>query len=50
VKAGGFGSHGESARLVRNRGAEPHEVWLGGSKLLREAAAAREARKRYTGK
>jgi len=49
AKAGGFGSHGETARLVRARGREVQEVWIGGSKLQREPAAAREARKRYTG-
>ena len=48
-KAGGFGSHGESARLVRNRAGEVNEVWIGGSRLLREPAAAREGRKRYMG-
>jgi CubicO group peptidase (beta-lactamase class C family) len=47
VKAGGFASHGETARLVRTRGREVQEVWVGGSKLQREAAAVREARKRY---
>jgi hypothetical protein len=47
VRAGGFGSHGETARLVRGRGGEVQEVWIGGSKLQREPAAVREARKRY---
>jgi D-alanyl-D-alanine carboxypeptidase len=46
-KAGGFGSHGETARLVRNRAGEVSEIWLGGARLLRQAAAAKEARARY---
>ena len=46
-KAGGFGSHGETARLVRNRAGAVTEIWLGGARLLRQAAAAKEARARY---
>ncbi len=49
VKAGGFGNHGETARLVRNRAGEVQEVWIGGGKLQREVASVREARKRYVG-
>jgi hypothetical protein len=47
VNDGGFGNHGEAARLVRSRSNEVREVWFGGTRLLREPAAAREARKRY---
>jgi len=47
TKAGGFGNHGETARLVRNRAGEVAEVWLAGGRLLREAAAAKETRGRY---
>ena len=36
VLAGGFATHGEGVRFGRN------ELWLGGTRYLREAAAARE--------
>ena len=39
--AGGFANHGERVRLGRN------ELWLGGTRYLREAAAAREIMARY---
>ena len=39
--ASGFASHGEPARLGRK------ELWLGGTRYLREAEAAREMRARY---
>lgn len=41
VLAGGFASHGEPARLMKN------ELWLGGARYLPEAQAAREMRLRY---
>ena len=43
VLAGGYASHGEPARLGRN------ELWLGGTRYVREAALAREMRSRYRG-
>ena len=46
-KAGGFGSHGETAQLVRNRQGKIVSVALAGAKLLSEAAAAKEVRARY---
>lgn len=46
-RAGGFLSHGEPARLVRDARGRPRELWLGGSRLLPEAAAAREVRAKY---
>jgi CubicO group peptidase (beta-lactamase class C family) len=45
--AGGFASHGEQARLVRARGGRATEFWLGGNKLLPEAAVVREMKARY---
>jgi CubicO group peptidase (beta-lactamase class C family) len=41
VLAGGYASHGEPARLGRN------ELWLGGTRYLREAPLAREIERRY---
>lgn len=41
VLAGGYASHGEPARLGRN------DVWLGGTRYVREAALAPEMRSRY---
>ena len=41
VLAGGFASHGEPARLLKN------ELWLGGARYRREAAVAREMEQRY---
>ncbi len=46
-RAGGFGAHGETARLVRNRAGQITEVWIAGGRLLGQAAAAKEARGRY---
>lgn len=45
--AGGFASHGEPVRLVRDKRGRVTEVWLAGGKLLREAAVARELERRY---
>jgi D-alanyl-D-alanine carboxypeptidase len=46
-KAGGFGSHGEPARLLRGRGGKVTGVHLAGARLVDEAAIARELRARY---
>ncbi len=45
--AGGFASHGEGARLVRNRSGNVSEVWLGGTKFLPKARMAAEMKRRY---
>lgn len=47
--AGGFASHGETARLVRDGRGQVAEVWLGGTRLLPEAKVARELARRYEG-
>jgi D-alanyl-D-alanine carboxypeptidase len=46
-KAGGFAHMGEGARLVRDRKGKAREFWLGGSRLLPEAAAAKESERKY---
>lgn len=46
-KAGGFGSHGEAARLVRGRGGKVASVVFAGGKLVDEAAIGKELRARY---
>jgi CubicO group peptidase (beta-lactamase class C family) len=46
-KAGGFGSHGETARLMRGRGGKVTSVVIAGGKLVDEAAIAKELRARY---
>jgi len=46
-KAGGFGSHGEPARLVRGRGGKVAAVLMAGGKLVDEAAIGKELRARY---
>jgi CubicO group peptidase (beta-lactamase class C family) len=45
--AGGFASHGEPARRVRNKRGKVVELWLAGTKLVPEAALAREMEGRY---
>jgi len=45
--AGGFASHGEPVRRVRNKRGKVVELWLAGTKLLPEAALAREMEARY---
>jgi CubicO group peptidase (beta-lactamase class C family) len=45
--AGGYGSHGERARLVRDRRGSVREVWLGGTRYMREAKVTREIQTRY---
>jgi CubicO group peptidase (beta-lactamase class C family) len=46
--AGGYASHGEPARLVRNRRNQVVEVHLGGTRLRTERRVAREMASRYT--
>ncbi len=48
-KAGGFGSHGEAARLVRGRGGKVAAVVISGGRLVNEAAIGKELRARYGG-
>jgi len=47
VLAGGYGSHGEPVRLIRNNGGEILEVWLGGVCFLRETKVVQEMEVRY---
>jgi D-alanyl-D-alanine carboxypeptidase len=46
-KAHGFSSHGEAARLELDADGRPLALWLGGSRLLPEAALAAEVRQRF---
>ncbi|HUF80394.1 MAG TPA: serine hydrolase domain-containing protein [Burkholderiales bacterium] len=46
--AGGYASHGEPARLLRNRRNQVLEVQLGGTRLRAERRVAREMASRYT--
>ncbi len=48
-QAGGFASHGETARLVRGRNGKVSAVWLGGTQFLPEARAKAEMKRRYEG-
>jgi CubicO group peptidase (beta-lactamase class C family) len=45
--AGGFASHGEKVRRVRNKRGKVAELWLAGTKLVPEAALAREMEEHY---
>jgi D-alanyl-D-alanine carboxypeptidase len=45
--AGGFASFGEGARIERDVRGRPLQAWLGGTRLLSEARAARELARRY---
>lgn len=45
--AAGYASHGEPARLVRDRQRQIVEVWLGGTRFRAEAEVAKEMRARY---
>jgi D-alanyl-D-alanine carboxypeptidase len=45
--ASGYASHGEAARLVRDRRGSVLEVWLGGTRYRREAGVVREMLSRY---
>ena len=47
--AGGFAHHGEPARLEFDARRRPKALWLGGTRLLPEAAYVRELSKRYGG-
>lgn len=47
--AGGFASHGEPVRRVRNKAGRVVELWLAGGKLVPEAKLAREMEARYGG-
>jgi CubicO group peptidase (beta-lactamase class C family) len=46
-KAHGFSSHGEGARLELDANGRPGALWLGGSRLLPEAAMTAEVRQRF---
>jgi D-alanyl-D-alanine carboxypeptidase len=46
-KAPGFANHGETARLEFDDDGQPSALWLGGSRLLPEAAMAKEVRQRF---
>jgi CubicO group peptidase (beta-lactamase class C family) len=48
-QANGFAGYGEEARLVRDGAGRVQELWLGGSRNVPEAVAAREVRRRYAG-
>lgn len=48
--AGGFASHGEQVRRVRDGRGKVAEVWMSGGKLLPEAKVAKELESRYEGK
>jgi hypothetical protein len=45
--ANGYASHGEPARLMRDRRGAIVEAWLGGTRYRREASVAREMQARY---
>jgi D-alanyl-D-alanine carboxypeptidase len=45
--ANGYASHGETVRRVRDRTGDVTEVWLGGTRFLRESAIAEELEARY---
>ncbi len=45
--AGGFASHGETARLQTDARGRARAVWLGGTRLQTEAQVARELQARY---
>jgi CubicO group peptidase (beta-lactamase class C family) len=47
VVAGGYASHGEPVRLIRNSRGDILEVWLGGTGFLPEAKVAKEMESRY---
>ncbi|HWM43564.1 MAG TPA: serine hydrolase domain-containing protein [Burkholderiales bacterium] len=47
VLASGYASHGEPARLVRDRRGAVAEVWLGGTRYLPDARVRREMQARY---
>jgi CubicO group peptidase (beta-lactamase class C family) len=45
--ANGYSSYGEPVRLVRDPAGRPIELWLAASKMLPEAAVAKEVRERF---
>ncbi|MBM3586092.1 MAG: beta-lactamase family protein [Alphaproteobacteria bacterium] len=45
--SGGYGRHGEPARLVRDRNRTVREVWLGGSRLVPEHRIKTEMKRKY---
>ncbi|MGE0151708.1 MAG: serine hydrolase domain-containing protein [Reyranellaceae bacterium] len=45
--AGGYASHGENVRRVRNAAGRVTELWMSGNKLLSETRVAGEMQKRY---
>jgi D-alanyl-D-alanine carboxypeptidase len=47
VLAGAFASHGEAARLRRDKAGRATELWLGGIQLRQESKAAKELANRY---
>ncbi len=47
--AGSFASHGEPARLVRDKRGRIVELWLAGTRLVNEAKLAKEMEARYGG-
>lgn len=49
VKASGFASPGESARLIRNASGEIEAAWLGGAQAIAEEALKQEMLERYGG-
>ena len=46
-ESSGFGSPGESARLVRGRNGKVREIWLGGSRLRPESRVVAELKRKY---
>ena len=47
--AGGYANHGELARIERDARGRATQAWLGGTRLLPEARAAKELAARYDG-
>lgn len=47
--AGGFAQHGEPARIALDARGRATEAWIGGTRLVSEARAARELASRYAG-
>jgi D-alanyl-D-alanine carboxypeptidase len=45
--AGGYQSHGEPVRLVRNAAGRPIELWWAASRLQPQARIAAEMQRRY---
>jgi hypothetical protein len=45
--SGGYGIHGETARLLRDRGGKVREVWLGGNRWISERRMAAEMKRKY---